>query len=271
MSRNVTVSIALAVAVLTVTGTSRTSQKDTQGSEEHEAWSQAVAANTVDAIDKYLSRYPAGKFAARVRIHREELLQDLKRRQQDRAIIDSILKHPSQEERAIIPSERLGRQYNLWRKVAYDRARVQFESAPAGQQIESQGSPGLRDWPPELKAGSVNFCLFRFMGEIIVPGCVVRILDGDGCIMPAAFLGGIPDEFKAVLPPLGAGSVHIFKGKGEIFGLQFFGDPNDPLRLLIDKEGAYIYIGGRGTLKTATGPVIFSNVEANKEPMSSSH
>ena len=96
-------------------------------------------------------------------------------------------------------------------------------------------------------------------GEVIVgSNCLGRTLDGDEFINPGMFFGG-SSPVRSPFPPMGSGSIHIYKGDIKMFGLGFKGDLTDPLRFVISEGGDYVHIGGMGSVEKADGRVIFTN------------
>jgi hypothetical protein len=126
-------------------------------------------------------------------------------------------------------------------------------------------------WPP--KGEPIQFTGFQVRPEGLFPGddklLLVTILEGDSFFLltPTKTDGLRLDFFSSpssgpplsmILIPTGGGSIHIFKGNVNLFGLQFKGSDNDPLRFVIGENGDYQYFGGTGSVLTKEGKVLLN-------------
>jgi hypothetical protein len=101
------------VVVITFSGIWAIAQQDDQ---ERQEWRKAILSGTVEALDSYLNKYPEGKFASRIRIHKEELSSDLARRSKDTATSENVLKQGSGK-RFKIEAKVFDSTYAAWRSL----------------------------------------------------------------------------------------------------------------------------------------------------------
>lgn len=124
------------------------------------------------------------------------------------------------------------------------------------------------EWPPKPGAQSREYTGWQCRPQGLVFGndinIIARVLNGHGLVIltpttaDRISMDGSGMQ-SAMLVPTGQGSVHIFTGIVEILGLRFESTQHDLLRFVIDKNGDYVHIGGKGSVRTQDGKLLFRN------------
>ena len=250
--------IAVSSTILALCATAQI-QENEKEKQENAAWTKAIQSASLESLSQFLEKFPKGIHASYIREHKAAIEADTPLRKQDETVFNSIIKEGNKPEFGL-SSEQMGKEYRLWLQLASSRVgRVQFTPTENGGHAKAAivGS-GMITIPKELGRSAGNFGYGDAYGVMIMlGGKSVRTLNGQGIIFPITDLG-FQDAPRGPMVPLGKGSVHVFRGRVELFSMVFDGSTSDPLRFAVSDGGEYVYLGGKGQVQSSNGKVVFS-------------